>query len=77
MKKIGIWNDKREAKIITIEHGNETLNTILFPMLKIFIQKVAVVQGLKAAHKMSFRIANILIEKSINYQNFSRTSFHI
>jgi len=28
MKKIGIWIDKREAKIISIESGNERIDTI-------------------------------------------------
>ena len=29
MKKIGIWIDKRESKIVTIENGNERLATIV------------------------------------------------
>lgn len=29
MKKIGIWIDKKEAKIISIENGNEHLKTIM------------------------------------------------
>jgi hypothetical protein len=28
MKQVGIWIDKREAKIVTIENGNEHLDTI-------------------------------------------------
>jgi len=29
MKKVGIWIDKREAKIVSIEAGNEHLDTIV------------------------------------------------
>ena len=29
MKNVGIWIDKREAKIVSIEAGNESLNTIM------------------------------------------------
>lgn len=28
MKQVGIWIDKREAKIVSLENGNEHLNTI-------------------------------------------------
>lgn len=29
MKQIGIWIDKKEAKIVTLENGNEQIKTIL------------------------------------------------
>ena len=29
MKKVGIWLDKREAKIVSLEEGNERLDTIV------------------------------------------------